>query len=115
MEAWRVRRDGTRFWASVEITPVRDSAGKLIGFAKITRDFTERQKANEQLQQTRARLIQSQKMEAVGKLTGGVAHDFYYVLLIISGNLLLIETASHDPQMKIWVNDALGAGDRCAR
>jgi len=115
MEAWRVRRDGTRFWASVVITPVRDSDGKLIGFAKITRDFTERQKANELLQQTRARLFQSQKMEAVGKLTGGVAHDFNNVLQIISGNLQLIETASHDPQMKKWVNDALGAVDRGAR
>ena len=41
-EGWRVRKDGTRFWASVVIDPIRDAGGELIGFAKITRDITER-------------------------------------------------------------------------
>src|SRR6185437_2302694 len=46
-EAWRVRRDGTRFWASVLITALRDTSGHLVGFAKITRDLTERLAAQE--------------------------------------------------------------------
>jgi hypothetical protein len=46
-EAWRVRRDGTRFWASVLITALRDTSGHLIGFTKITRDLTERRAAQE--------------------------------------------------------------------
>ena len=41
-EGWRVRKDGSRFWANVIITAIRDDAGKLIGFGKVTRDFTER-------------------------------------------------------------------------
>jgi PAS domain S-box-containing protein len=79
-ENWRVRKDGTRFWASVLIDPIRDSAGEIVGFAKITRDMTERRAMQEQLHQ-------SQKMEAIGQLTGGVAHDFNNLLTVILGNL----------------------------
>ncbi|MFY9559315.1 MAG: PAS domain S-box protein [Terriglobales bacterium] len=50
-EGWRVRKDGSRFWASVVITAVRDHAGTLIGFGKVTRDFTERMYAQEALRQ----------------------------------------------------------------
>jgi len=48
-EDWRVRKDGTRFWANVVITAIRDKEGKLIGFSKVTRDLTERKKAEETL------------------------------------------------------------------
>ena len=48
-EGWRVRKDGSRFWASVIIDAIRDQAGELIGFAKVTRDITERQQAHEEL------------------------------------------------------------------
>jgi PAS domain S-box-containing protein len=48
-EGWRIRKDGSRFWASVVITAVRDDSGKLLGFAKITRDFTERIEAQRAL------------------------------------------------------------------
>src|SRR5436309_2889151 len=75
-EGWRVRKDGTRFWAHVVIDPIRDDHGKLVGYAKITRDITERKKAQQELEVAREALIQSQKMEAIGQLTGGVAHDF---------------------------------------
>ena len=79
-EGWRVRKDGSRFWASVLINPIRSQDGQVIGYAKITRDLTERRAADE-----RAR--QAQKMEAIGQLTGGVAHDFNNLLTIIIGNL----------------------------
>jgi PAS domain S-box-containing protein len=49
-EGWRVRKDGSRFWANVIITAVRDETGKLIGFAKVTRDFTERMQTQRALQ-----------------------------------------------------------------
>ena len=86
-EGWRVRKDGNRFWAHVVIDAIRNDAGELIGFAKITRDVTERQNAERELEEAREALFQSQKMEAVGQLTGGVAHDFNNLLTVIIGGL----------------------------
>jgi PAS domain S-box-containing protein len=79
-EAWRVRKNGQRFWASVVIDAIYNEAGMVVGFAKVTRDLTERRLIEEQLRQ-------SQKMEAIGQLTGGVAHDFNNLLTVIVGNL----------------------------
>ena len=90
-EGWRLRKDGTRFWASVVIDPIRDETGTLRGFAKVTRDITERRKAQQALDEAREALAQAQKMEAVGQLTGGVAHDFNNLLQAISSSLELIE------------------------
>jgi PAS domain S-box-containing protein len=86
-EGWRVRKDGTRFWGNVVIDRIEDSTGKLLGLAKITRDITERREAQQRLEAAREQLYQSQKMDAVGQLTGGVAHDFNNLLTIIIGNL----------------------------
>lgn len=86
-EGWRVRKDGSRFWASIVIDRIEDSNGELIGLAKITRDITERREAQQRLEAAREQLYQSQKMDAVGQLTGGVAHDFNNLLTIIIGNL----------------------------
>jgi PAS domain S-box-containing protein len=84
-EAWRVRKDGSRFWASIVIDPVHDEEGRLIGFAKITRDVTERRKATEELEEARAAVFQAQKLQALGELTGGVAHDFNNLMTVIRG------------------------------
>src|SRR6187549_1161108 len=86
-EGWRVRKDGSRFWANVVIDPVRDQSGKHVGFAKVTRDLTERKLAAEALERSREQFFQSQKLEAIGKLTGGVAHDFNNILAAIMGSL----------------------------
>ena len=85
-EGWRVRKDGTFFWASVVIDPIYED-GRLVGFAKITRDITERREAQLKLEQMHKQLAESQKLDALGQLTGGVAHDFNNLLMIISGSL----------------------------
>ena len=79
-EGWRVRKDGSTFWANAVVNAIHDPEGRLLGFAKVTRDLTERRAAEE-------RLRQAQKMEAVGQLTGGIAHDFNNLLTVISGNI----------------------------
>jgi PAS domain S-box-containing protein len=83
-EGWRIRKDGTRFWANVVIDAIRSDGGELLGFAKITRDLTEKRAAEAQLRQ-------SQKMEAVGQLTGGLAHDFNNLLTGISGSMEMMK------------------------
>lgn len=89
-EAWRVRKDGSRFRASVLIDPIYDEGGELLGFAKITRDLTERWKAQQEMQAAREALAQAQKMEAIGRLTGGVAHDFNNLLTVIRASAELL-------------------------
>ncbi|SIT48947.1 PAS/PAC sensor hybrid histidine kinase [Paraburkholderia piptadeniae] len=112
-EGWRVRKDGRRFWAHVVIDAIKGEDGALVGFAKITRDITERTDAARQLEETRTALFRAQKMEAVGKLTGGVAHDFNNLLQILRGNLELLDSRHHrDPWTRERVNKAIDAVDR---
>jgi PAS domain S-box-containing protein len=96
-EGWRVRKDGTFFWASVVIDPIRDDENELLGFAKITRDISERREAQQNLEKIQRQLAESQKLDALGQLTGGVAHDFNNLLMIITGSLhTLKKSAGND-------------------
>jgi len=110
-EAWRVRKDGSRFWAHVIIDPIRDDEGSAIGYAKITRDISERRKAEEELQKAREFSLQAQKLEAIGQLTGGIAHDFNNLLMAVLGSLeLLRKRLSDDPKsIALLENAAQGA------
>ena len=115
-EGWRVRKDGTRFWASVVVDAIRDDHGRIIGFAKVTRDMTERRQAQEALEKARAAFVQAQKMEAVGQLTGGVAHDFNNLLTVITNALdLLSRPQIEDPQRRRIIDTAQRAAARGAR
>lgn len=82
-EGWRVRKDGSRFWCSAVIDPIHDGEGRLVGYAKITRDITEQTLRREESQAARDAMHQAQRMEAIGRLTGGVAHDFNNFLTAI--------------------------------
>jgi PAS domain S-box-containing protein len=99
-EGWRVRKDGTLFWANAVIDRIVDEKGAVIGFAKITRDITERRNAQLALQEAQAQRAQAQKMEALGQLTGGVAHDFNNLLMIVGGHLQALK--------KLVANDEKG-------
>jgi PAS domain S-box-containing protein len=93
-EGWRVRKDGSRFWASVVIDAIRNDAGELVGFAKITRDITERMETQRILKETQEQLAVSQRMEAIGQLSGGIAHDFNNLMMIVQGNLETAQRAA---------------------
>jgi PAS domain S-box-containing protein len=105
-EGWRVRKDSSRFWAHVVIDPIYDQLGKLIGFAKVTRDITERRRASQELERANAALFQSQKLEAIGKLTGGVAHDFNNLLSVIVNGLGILQRRLVDPE-DVRIMDAM--------
>ncbi len=114
-EGWRLRKDGSRFMANVVIDPIRADDGTLLGFAKITRDITERRKSEQALQETREALFQSQKMDAIGQLTGGVAHDFNNLLMAVMGSLeLLRKRLPDDPRTIRLVDNAMHAAQRGA-
>jgi len=117
-EGWRVRKDGSQFWALVVIDAIRDDSGELVGFAKVTRDITERRETQLNLQATQEQLAAAQKMEAVGQLSGGIAHDFNNLLMIVIGNL---ESAQHqafkpptNPALHRALNNAMRGAQRAA-
>jgi PAS domain S-box-containing protein len=114
-EGRRVRKDGTRFWAHVVIDPIRDETGEIVGYAKITRDITERREAQEKLEKTREALFQSQKMEAIGHLTGGIAHDFNNLLMAVLGSLeLMRKRLPDDPKLRALLENAVQGAERGA-
>ncbi|WP_163874292.1 hybrid sensor histidine kinase/response regulator [Rhizobium laguerreae] len=114
-EGWRVRKDGTRFWASVVIDVIRDDEGDVLGFAKITRDITEKMETQRALEQAREELFQSQKMEAIGQLTGGIAHDFNNLLMAVLGSLeILKKRMPQDLSLTSLVDNAMQGAQRGA-
>ena len=86
------------FWANAVIDAIHDERGKLVGFAKITRDITERRNAQNAPQETQLQLAHAQKMDASEQLTGGVAHDFNNLLMVVSGHIQTINRAVDDPK-----------------
>lgn len=96
-EGWRVNKDGSRFWAHVVIDAIRNNLDEILGFAKVTRDITERRNAALVLEKTQQALFQSQKLEAIGKLTGGVAHDFNNLLGVVMNGVGILRMEVDSP------------------
>ena len=114
-EGWRQRKDGTRFWAHVIIDAIHGDNGAILGFAKITRDITEKLQTQKALAQAREELFQSQKMEAIGQLTGGIAHDFNNLLMAIMGSLeILRKRLPDDPNLIPLLDNAVQGAERGA-
>lgn len=114
-QAWRVRKDGSEFRAHVVIDPIRDESGRLVGFAKITRDVTAQQHAQQELEQAQEALFQAQKLDAIGQLTGGVAHDFNNLLMVIMSSLALVKRRlPADDRLQQLLDNALNGARRGA-
>jgi len=114
-EGWRIRKDGSRFWASVILDAIHDEDGELLGFAKVTRDMTEKREAQLQLDESREQLFRSQKMEALGQLTGGLAHDFNNLLTAILGAADLASRSANQPEkLKRMLDGIRGSAQRGA-
>jgi PAS domain S-box-containing protein len=118
-EAWRVRKDGSRLFASVVIDPIRGGEGEIIGFAKVTRDITEKREVQNALKEAQEQLAVSQKMEAVGQLSGGIAHDFNNLMMIVLGNLESAQRNTRDianihPNLERNLNNAMRGAQRAA-
>jgi len=114
-EGWRVRKDGTRFWAAVVLDAIRDEDGQLIGFAKVTRDMTEKREAQLRLEESREQLFRSQKMEALGQLTGGLAHDFNNLLTAILGACeLAVRNAGNPEKLRRMLDGVRNSAQRGA-
>ena len=118
-EAWRVRKDGSRLFASVVIDAIRSEEGEIIGFAKVTRDITEKHAVQTALKEAQEQLAVSQKMEAVGQLSGGIAHDFNNLMMIVLGNLETIKRNTSDltnihPNLERNLNNAIRGAQRAA-
>jgi PAS domain S-box-containing protein len=112
-EGWRYRKDGSRFWANIVIDRIVNDDGKLLGFAKVTRDMTERRETQIALERARDAMAQSQKMDAIGQLTGGVAHDFNNLLMAVLGSLeLLGKRLPDDARLKLLLNNAFEGARR---
>ena len=112
-----MRKDGTRFWASVVLDAIRNDKGDVTGFAKVTRDVTERMHAQRALRETQEQLAASQKMEAVGQLTGGIAHDFNNLLMIVIGNLETVQRHARETDnvnMQRAIRNAMRGAQRAA-
>ena len=87
-EGWRIRKDGSRFWANVIITPVRDDRQKLVGFAKVTRDLTERRLAEQLALEASARTLSAEKtlaaeLRALRHMSAALAHEISSPIALI--------------------------------
>ena len=89
----RMRKDGKQIKVALTVSPIRDSHGVVVGASTIARDITERRRLEQQLHQ-------SQKMEAVGLLAGGVAHDFNNLLGVIVGYAYLVHASGSSDDIR---------------
>jgi PAS domain S-box-containing protein len=128
-EGWRVRKDGTVFWASVVITAIFNSKGIFLGYAKVTRDLTERKEAEiallessrkykllaDKLKETNSSLAEANK--ELGEFTSIVSHDLQEPVRTVKSFLVLIEKKLSDKalnidELKTYISKAINASSR---
>src|SRR5262245_5414953 len=110
-EGWRQRKDGSRFWVNVVLTALRDAGGRLIGFAKVTRDLTERRAADEQARE----LVRAQAAHAAAAAASQrkdqylamLAHELRNPLAPLLTGLSILRQAGDNPQLRERVLDLM--------
>jgi PAS domain S-box-containing protein len=115
IEVQHYRADGTPIWVSINISFVRDENGNPIGFQGVTRDISALKRAEEERERLQVQLLQAQKLEAVGRLAGGVAHDFNNMLGVILGYSEMAQAKmSHDDLLHDDLTEIITAARRSA-
>ena len=84
-DSWRVRKDGSKYWAQMTIDAVKDEAGQLVGFVQIAQDISSRRDAQMIAERARQDQTQATKAETIGQLAGGISHDFNDLMMVIGG------------------------------
>jgi two-component system, cell cycle sensor histidine kinase and response regulator CckA len=112
---YRIRRpDGTIRWIHDRAFPVRDDAGTVYRIAGVAADITARRIAEDRARQSEEQMRQAQKLEAVGQLSAGVAHDFNNILAVIQGNASLLSDEDSAVERKELVDEVVQAANRGA-
>jgi PAS domain S-box-containing protein len=107
-EGWRVRKDGSRFWANVVITPLRTEEGELRGFAKVTRDMTRLNEAHE-------RALQAERLATIGAMVAGLAHESRNALQQIQSSVEMLTRRVHGRVEANLVSEIQKAQNRLLR
>lgn len=111
----RVRQDGRTVTVDSVLQALRDSSGRLTGFCEVEHDVTDQRQSEQTLQQTRSALVRAHKLEAVGRLSGGVAHDFNNVVQVIKNCVRMLQRRLADqPQLLQFLDMIERNADRAA-
>ena len=110
-----IRKDGKKRFIEISVSLIKDSVGQPTGFRGIGRDITERKRAEKEMAALQEQLRQSQKMEAIGQLAGGVAHDFNNLLTVIHGySELILTSLDENSRLRQDVREIIHASERAA-
>ncbi len=109
------RKDGALYTEEATISPVRDGSGRIVNYVAVKRDVTEQLREAEERSRLEEQLRQSQKVESIGRLAGGVAHDFNNMLSVILGyGEILLESLQPEDPMRESAQQIVEAGRRSA-
>ena len=112
----RIRKDGSVVEVSMTVSPIRDAGGTVVGLATVSRDITERNRAEAERRILADRLGQSERLESVGQLAGGIAHDFNNLLAVIMNYASFVSSQTEDrPAVQADVEQIQFAAERAAR
>ena len=116
LETTRIRKDGTVVEVSMTISPIRNGRGAVVGLSTVSRDITERNRAEAERRALAERLGQSDRLESLGQLAGGIAHDFNNLLSVIMNYASFVGSQTQDrPAVQADVEQIQLAAERAAR